>query len=91
MNTIDEKVCEGNGNEFIKNQNEFKWEDVKFPALVKSINSGVMKVAYSIGIDKDCKTLFGGYHCSYQKDIVGLPSNFILIGEITEQEIKENK
>ena len=46
----------------------------KFPIVVQSINFGFLRVAY--GYDPITKQLFGGYRSSYEKDIIGLLSNF---------------
>ena len=82
MGLIDEMMDKGCGNEFIKHQNEFKWENVKFPALVKSITFGVMRVAYFYENKEDTGYLYGGYHCSHTEDSVGIASNFILVQEL---------
>jgi len=82
MIEVDKQILAGNGNKFIKEQNEFDWKQVKFPAIVKSINNDVMRIAYVYKIDSDgLKQLYGGYHCSFEKDTIGLSSNFILTKE----------
>ena len=50
------------------------WE---YPAIVQSINSGCLKVAY--GFDKNSGQLYGGYRSSYDLDLIGLASNFTLL------------
>ena len=67
-------------NEIIQEQAEFDWTEVAFPALVKSINFDVLRVAYFYKVKTDgTGYLFGGYHFEGDSDLVGLSSNFKLV------------